>query len=126
MSLSAGIMIGRGWCYRSGWFCLSSRLTNLNISRAPGIILGPGSSTLFIERVTEEDEGVYHCRATNQKGSAESSAYLTVQGKQRLESTRNRSDTYFPVCLTSRRAVPRLLASLASLSPPAPSRPGPR
>ncbi|XP_030872753.1 vascular endothelial growth factor receptor 1, partial [Leptonychotes weddellii] len=45
-----------------------------------GIILGPGSSTLFIERVTEEDEGVYHCKATNQKGSVESSAYLTVQG----------------------------------------------
>ncbi|KAB0372923.1 hypothetical protein FD755_015676, partial [Muntiacus reevesi] len=45
-----------------------------------GIILGPGSSTLFIERVTEEDEGVYHCKASNLKGSAESSAHLTVQG----------------------------------------------
>uniref|UniRef100_A0A4X1TLX8 Vascular endothelial growth factor receptor 1 n=1 Tax=Sus scrofa TaxID=9823 RepID=A0A4X1TLX8_PIG len=53
---------------------------NHKIQQEPGIILGPGSSTLFIERVTEEDEGVYHCRATNQKGSAESSAYLTVQG----------------------------------------------
>ncbi|XP_036107680.1 vascular endothelial growth factor receptor 1 [Molossus molossus] len=50
------------------------------IQQRPGIILGPGSSTLFIERVTEEDEGVYHCEATNQKGSVESSAYLTVQG----------------------------------------------
>uniref|UniRef100_A0A452SD28 Vascular endothelial growth factor receptor 1 n=1 Tax=Ursus americanus TaxID=9643 RepID=A0A452SD28_URSAM len=50
------------------------------IQQEPGIILGPGSSTLFIERVTEEDEGVYHCKATNQKGSVESSAYLTVQG----------------------------------------------
>ncbi|XP_057389214.1 vascular endothelial growth factor receptor 1 isoform X1 [Balaenoptera acutorostrata] len=53
---------------------------NHKIQQEPGIILGPGSSTLFIERVTEEDEGVYHCKATNQKGSAESSAYLTVQG----------------------------------------------
>ncbi|XP_019521607.1 PREDICTED: vascular endothelial growth factor receptor 1 isoform X2 [Hipposideros armiger] len=53
---------------------------NHKIQQEPGIILGPGSSTLFIERVTEEDEGVYHCRATNQKGSVESSAYLTVQG----------------------------------------------
>ncbi|XP_007522452.2 vascular endothelial growth factor receptor 1 [Erinaceus europaeus] len=50
------------------------------IQQEPGIILGTGSSTLFIERVTEEDEGVYHCRATNQKGTVESSAYLTVQG----------------------------------------------
>ncbi|XP_036155140.1 vascular endothelial growth factor receptor 1 isoform X1 [Myotis myotis] len=53
---------------------------NRKIQQGPGIILGPGSSTLFIERVTEEDEGVYHCKATNQKGSVESSAYLTVQG----------------------------------------------
>ncbi|XP_005877334.1 PREDICTED: vascular endothelial growth factor receptor 1 [Myotis brandtii] len=53
---------------------------NHKIQQGPGIILGPGSSTLFIERVTEEDEGVYLCKATNQKGSVESSAYLTVQG----------------------------------------------
>lgn len=61
-------------------FYLPPRLTN-RTSRSAGIILGPGSSTLFIERVTEEDEGVYHCKATNQKGSAESWARLTVQGK---------------------------------------------
>ncbi|KAM6179031.1 vascular endothelial growth factor receptor 1 [Rhynchocyon petersi] len=53
---------------------------NHKIQQEPGIILGPGSSTLFIERVTEEDEGVYRCRASNRKGSVESSAYLTVQG----------------------------------------------
>lgn len=60
-------------------FHLPPRLAN-RTSRSAGIILGPGSSTLFIERVTEEDEGVYHCKATNQKGSAESWARLTVQG----------------------------------------------
>ncbi|XP_077015052.1 vascular endothelial growth factor receptor 1 isoform X2 [Tamandua tetradactyla] len=53
---------------------------NHKIQQEPGIILGPGSSTLLIERVTEEDEGIYHCRATNWRGTAESSAYLTVQG----------------------------------------------
>ncbi|XP_006894149.1 PREDICTED: vascular endothelial growth factor receptor 1 [Elephantulus edwardii] len=53
---------------------------NHKIQQEPGIILGPGSSTLFIERVTEEDEGIYRCKASNQKGSVESSAYLTVQG----------------------------------------------
>ncbi|KAM4860047.1 vascular endothelial growth factor receptor 1 [Thomomys bottae] len=69
-------------CHASGipepqitWF-----KNNHKIQQAPGIILGPGNSTLFIERVTEEDEGVYQCRATNQKGATESSAYLTVQG----------------------------------------------
>lgn len=101
ISLSECIMIGRGLCHKRSCFCLSSRPTNLNISHFSGIILGPGSSTLFIERVTEEDEGVYHCKATNQKGSVESSAYLTVQGKQLLQkATRNCSDIYFPVCLT--------------------------
>lgn len=64
---------------RGSRFHLPPRLAN-RTSRSAGIILGPGSSTLFIERVTEEDEGVYHCKATNQKGSAESWARLTVQG----------------------------------------------
>ncbi|KFO33339.1 Vascular endothelial growth factor receptor 1 [Fukomys damarensis] len=69
-------------CHASGvpepqitWF-----KNNHKIQQEPGIILGPGNSTLFIERVTEEDEGVYQCKATNQKGAVESSAYLTVQG----------------------------------------------
>lgn len=84
ISLSECIVIGRGLCYKRSCLCLSSRPTNLNISHFLGIILGPGSSTLFIERVTEEDEGFYHCKATNQRGSVESSAYLTVQGKQLL------------------------------------------
>lgn len=98
ISSSERIIIGRGLDYRSSCFCVSPRPTNVNISHPAGIILGPGSSTLFIERVTEEDEGVYHCKATNQKGSVESSAYLTVQGKQLLrKATRNRSDVYFPV-----------------------------
>lgn len=97
ISLSEGIIIGRGLDYRSSCFCVSPRPTHVNIFHSPGIILGPGSSTLFIERVTEEDEGVYHCKATNQKGSVESSAYLTVQGKQLLQrATRNSSD----ICLT--------------------------
>lgn len=46
-----------------------------------GIILGPGSRMLFIERVKEEDEGLYQCIASNLKGSVESAAYITVQGK---------------------------------------------
>ncbi|XP_036084290.1 vascular endothelial growth factor receptor 1 isoform X2 [Rousettus aegyptiacus] len=58
---------------------------NHKIQQEPGIILGPGSSTLFIERVTEEDEGIYHCKATNQKGSAESWARLTVQERSCIQ-----------------------------------------
>ncbi|OXB81406.1 UNVERIFIED_CONTAM: hypothetical protein H355_001623 [Colinus virginianus] len=41
---------------------------------------GPGRRMLFIERVKEEDEGLYQCIATNLKGSVESAAYVTVQG----------------------------------------------
>ncbi|XP_025064496.1 vascular endothelial growth factor receptor 1 [Alligator sinensis] len=51
------------------------------IHEEPGIILGPGGRMLFIERVKEEDEGLYQCVATNLKGSVESAAYVTVQGK---------------------------------------------
>lgn len=98
ISSSECIVRGKGLYYRSSCFGLSPRPTNVNISHSSGIILGPGSSTLFLERVTEEDEGVYRCTATNQKGSVESSAYLTVQGKQRLQrATRSSSDVYFPV-----------------------------
>ncbi|XP_043360294.1 vascular endothelial growth factor receptor 1 isoform X4 [Dermochelys coriacea] len=50
------------------------------IQQEPGIILGPGSKMLLIERVKEEDEGLYQCIATNLKGSVESTAYVTVQG----------------------------------------------
>nr|XP_008165680.1 vascular endothelial growth factor receptor 1 isoform X1 [Chrysemys picta bellii] len=50
------------------------------IQQEPGIILAPGSKMLFIERVQEEDEGLYRCIATNLKGSVESAAYVTVQG----------------------------------------------
>ncbi|KYO27409.1 vascular endothelial growth factor receptor 1 [Alligator mississippiensis] len=50
------------------------------IHEEPGIILGPGGRMLFIERVKEEDEGLYQCVATNLKGSVESAAYVTVQG----------------------------------------------
>ncbi|XP_072333046.1 vascular endothelial growth factor receptor 1 isoform X1 [Scyliorhinus torazame] len=46
----------------------------------PGITLGPGSKTLIIERVKEEDEGLYQCQATNRKGFVETSAYITVRG----------------------------------------------
>uniref|UniRef100_A0A8D0GJJ4 Vascular endothelial growth factor receptor 1 n=1 Tax=Sphenodon punctatus TaxID=8508 RepID=A0A8D0GJJ4_SPHPU len=53
---------------------------NEEIKQEPGVILGPGSRMLVIERVQEEDEGRYQCLATNQKGSAGSAAYVTVQG----------------------------------------------
>ncbi|XP_048388559.1 vascular endothelial growth factor receptor 1 isoform X1 [Stegostoma tigrinum] len=45
-----------------------------------GITLGPGSKTLIIERVKEEDEGFYQCHAANRKGFVETSAYITVRG----------------------------------------------
>ncbi|XP_007662302.2 vascular endothelial growth factor receptor 1 isoform X1 [Ornithorhynchus anatinus] len=61
---------------------------NHEIQLEPGIVLGPGSGTLLIDRVTEEDEGLYRCTATNRRGSAGGSAYITVRGtpdKTRLE-----------------------------------------
>ncbi|XP_048350589.1 vascular endothelial growth factor receptor 1 isoform X2 [Sphaerodactylus townsendi] len=53
---------------------------NKEIQHQPGIILGPGSQSLLIERVQEEDGGLYRCVAANLKGVVESSAFVTVQG----------------------------------------------
>lgn len=66
---SEGITLGRGLCHTSGC-SLSSRPTNVNISHSPGIILGPEAARCLSKGVTEKDEGVYHCKASNLKGSA--------------------------------------------------------
>ncbi|KAH0625083.1 hypothetical protein JD844_033169 [Phrynosoma platyrhinos] len=52
---------------------------NKEILQKPGIILGPGSQSLLIERVQEDDAGQYQCVASNLKGAVKSSAYVTIQ-----------------------------------------------
>ncbi|XP_066555062.1 vascular endothelial growth factor receptor 1 isoform X2 [Amia ocellicauda] len=52
---------------------------NHKLTQGSGILLSTGGSTLHIERITKEDEGLYTCEATNERGSVESSAYLTVE-----------------------------------------------
>ncbi|XP_032886648.1 vascular endothelial growth factor receptor kdr-like isoform X2 [Amblyraja radiata] len=49
---------------------------------ASGISLESGSKTLIIERVEHDDEGVYKCKATNEKGTVETSAYISVLGAE--------------------------------------------
>lgn len=46
-----------------------------------GIMLVPEAGTLHIDRITTDDEGLYTCEATNEKGSVESSAYVSVESK---------------------------------------------
>ncbi|KAM9839361.1 LOW QUALITY PROTEIN: vascular endothelial growth factor receptor 1 [Aulostomus maculatus] len=43
-----------------------------------GIVISPEDGSLHIDRITEEDQGLYTCQATNERGSAESSAYIWV------------------------------------------------
>uniref|UniRef100_A0AAV2LBP7 receptor protein-tyrosine kinase n=1 Tax=Knipowitschia caucasica TaxID=637954 RepID=A0AAV2LBP7_KNICA len=43
-----------------------------------GIMISPEDGTLHIERVREEDQGLYTCRATNERGSTQSSAHIWV------------------------------------------------
>ncbi|XP_028288442.1 vascular endothelial growth factor receptor 1 isoform X2 [Parambassis ranga] len=43
-----------------------------------GIVIAAGDGTLHIDRITVEDQGLYTCQATNERGSAESSAYIWV------------------------------------------------
>nr|XP_033805031.1 vascular endothelial growth factor receptor 1 isoform X2 [Geotrypetes seraphini] len=49
------------------------------LQQESGILLEPGNNRLIIERIKEDDDGLYMCRATNPRGSVESSGYITVQ-----------------------------------------------
>ncbi|XP_076577551.1 vascular endothelial growth factor receptor 1 isoform X2 [Chaetodon auriga] len=50
------------------------------LSQGSGIVMSPEDGTLHIDRITGEDQGLYTCQATNERGSAESSAYIWVNG----------------------------------------------
>nr|XP_046226781.1 vascular endothelial growth factor receptor 1 isoform X2 [Scatophagus argus] len=50
------------------------------LSQGSGIVISPEDGTLHIDRITVEDQGLYTCQATNQRGSVESSAYIWVNG----------------------------------------------
>uniref|UniRef100_A0A667X8U3 receptor protein-tyrosine kinase n=1 Tax=Myripristis murdjan TaxID=586833 RepID=A0A667X8U3_9TELE len=50
------------------------------LSQGSGIVMIPEDGTLHIDRITVEDQGLYTCQATNQRGSVESSAYIWVNG----------------------------------------------
>ncbi|XP_029955833.1 vascular endothelial growth factor receptor 1 isoform X3 [Salarias fasciatus] len=43
-----------------------------------GIVMSAVDGTLHIDRITVEDQGLYTCQATNERGSAESSAHIWV------------------------------------------------
>ncbi|KAF1373009.1 hypothetical protein PFLUV_G00255900 [Perca fluviatilis] len=48
------------------------------LSQGSGIVISTADGTLHIDRITVEDQGMYTCQATNERGSAESSAYIWV------------------------------------------------
>ncbi|CAL8294417.1 unnamed protein product [Lota lota] len=48
------------------------------LAQGSGIVMIPEGGTLHIDRITAEDQGLYTCRATNERGSAESSAHIWV------------------------------------------------
>ncbi|XP_068603807.1 vascular endothelial growth factor receptor 1 [Brachionichthys hirsutus] len=50
------------------------------LSQGSGIVISPEDGTLHIDRITVEDQGLYTCQATNERGSAESSAHIWVNG----------------------------------------------
>ncbi|XP_060717273.1 vascular endothelial growth factor receptor 1 isoform X1 [Tachysurus vachellii] len=52
------------------------------LKQVSGIMLAPDDGTLHIDRITVEDEGMYTCEATNERGSAESSAYISVENSE--------------------------------------------
>ncbi|CDQ94900.1 unnamed protein product [Oncorhynchus mykiss] len=52
-----------------------------------GIVIAQGGENLHIDRITVEDQGLYTCQATNERGSAESSAYIWVHSKDPLTNS---------------------------------------
>ncbi|XP_041922906.1 vascular endothelial growth factor receptor 1 isoform X1 [Alosa sapidissima] len=60
---------------RVAWYKDHRRLHQVS-----GIMMAPEGGALHIERITVEDEGLYTCQATNERGSVESSAYVWVEG----------------------------------------------
>ncbi|XP_051970460.1 vascular endothelial growth factor receptor 1-like isoform X4 [Xyrauchen texanus] len=48
------------------------------LHQVSGIMLFPEEGTLHIDRITSDDEGIYTCKATNERGSVESSAHIWV------------------------------------------------
>uniref|UniRef100_A0A8D0CQA1 receptor protein-tyrosine kinase n=1 Tax=Sander lucioperca TaxID=283035 RepID=A0A8D0CQA1_SANLU len=48
------------------------------LSQGSGIVISTEDGTLHIDRITVEDQGMYTCQATNERGSVESSAYIWV------------------------------------------------
>ncbi|XP_008286630.1 vascular endothelial growth factor receptor 1-like isoform X1 [Stegastes partitus] len=49
-----------------------------SLLQGSGIVISAEDGTLHIDRITVEDQGLYTCQATNERGSAESSAYIWV------------------------------------------------
>ncbi|XP_072306905.1 vascular endothelial growth factor receptor 1 isoform X2 [Eucyclogobius newberryi] len=48
------------------------------LRQGSGIMISPEDGTLHIVRITEDDQGLYTCKATNERGSAQSSAHIWV------------------------------------------------
>ncbi|XP_037550025.1 vascular endothelial growth factor receptor 1 [Nematolebias whitei] len=48
------------------------------LRQGSGIVISAGDGSLHIDRITVEDRGLYTCLAINERGSAESSAYIWV------------------------------------------------
>ncbi|XP_061569530.1 vascular endothelial growth factor receptor 1 [Cololabis saira] len=48
------------------------------LQQGSGIVISAEDGTLHIDRITVEDQGLYTCQATNERGSAESAAHIWV------------------------------------------------
>ncbi|XP_034562745.1 vascular endothelial growth factor receptor 1 isoform X2 [Notolabrus celidotus] len=56
------------------------------LSQGSGIIVSSEDGSLHIDRIRPEDQGLYTCQATNERGTAESSAYIWVNGPSETSS----------------------------------------
>ncbi|CAL8324386.1 unnamed protein product [Boreogadus saida] len=69
------------------------------LAQGSGIVMIPEVGSLHIDRITAEDQGLYTCRATNERGSAESSAYIWVNST--LEASSLEIPTLTCICVVA-------------------------
>lgn len=72
---------------------------------------------LHIDRITGEDQGLYTCQATNERGSAESSAYIWVNGEDLSDSAVEVLYDWPCLVLLKDRSLPYMVASESLLFP---------
>lgn len=101
-----GLIKVEGWRARWSWMSGSVSVYPLTLPcDGAGVQLQDSNRTLSIQRVREEDAGLYTCTACNQRGCVHSSAAVRVIGKKATHAETH-TDTHTQTTPEPTRAPP--------------------